>query len=169
MKRSLMILALLCPAPVALALDPVPAASPSSNPIPSPVPSPVPSPSEVPIRLQTLVADKNLRLTLTGIGPECRILRVALLRKDAMLPGYGAFNRSVRVDQTLGRVVTLVLGPEFQPHRYGVGDIRLSCFDASSRPVGYLANKAPLALDQSELQVDVGTAFGPGAADDKLR
>lgn len=153
MKRTLIFLALLSLVPVARAIEPVS--------------SPTPSPAEESIRLQTLVADKNLRLTLTKIAPECRILRVALLRKDTLMPGYGAFNRPVRVDQTLGRVVTLVLGPEFQPHRYGAGEIRLSCYDAGGKPAGHLVNKAALALDLSEVVVDVGTAFGPGAGDEK--
>lgn len=153
MKRALIFLALLTPAPVALAMEPTPS----------------PSPSPGAYRLQTLVADKNLRLTLAKIAPECRILRVALLRKDPLLPGFGAFNRPVRVDEALGRVVTLGLGPEFQPHTYGAGDIRLSCYDAGGRPVGSLSNKAGLALNQNEVLVDVSTAFGPGAADVKPR
>ena len=153
MKRTLIFLALLSLVPVAEAIEPVS--------------SPTPSPAGESIRLQTLVADKNLRLTLTKIAPECRILRVALLRKDPLQPGYGAFNRPVRIDQTLGRVVTLVLGPEFQPHRYGAGEIRLSCYDAGGKPVSQLSNKAALALDQTEVLVDVGIAFGPGAANEK--
>lgn len=150
MKRTLILLALLIPAPFALAIEPVSSPSPSPNPDSS--------------RLQTLIADKNLRLTLTKIAPACRILRVALLRKDTLMPGYGAFNRPVRIDQTLGRVVTLVLGPEFQPHRYGAGDVRLSCYDAGGKPAGNLANKAVLFLDQSEVLVDVGAAFGAADA-----
>lgn len=180
MKRTLIFLALLCPAPVAWALEPAPNSSTSPDTTSSPAPGPstraTPTPTSSatpgppPLHLQTLVADKNLRLTLSKIAPECRILRVALLRKDELLPGFGAFNRPVRVDQVLGRVVTLVLGPEFQPHSYGMGDIRLSCFDASGKPLSNLVNlinKAPLALDQNEVLVDVSTAFGPGAADEK--
>lgn len=161
MKRTLILMALLSPAPMALALEPQP--GPSSSPAAGPLPATSPSPEA--IRLQTLLADKNVRLMLKGLAPGCRILRVALLRQDPLMPGFGAFNRPVRVDQALGRVVTLMLGPEFQPHRYGKGDIRLSCFDAGGRISARFSNKADIALDQSEIQIDVATAFGPDALD----
>jgi len=143
-----------------LLLSAVPAAWADPDPAPMATPEPTPPP-----RIQTLIADKNLRLTFTGLGPECQLLQIALLRKDSLLPGYGAFNRPVRVDQTRGRLVTLVLGPEFQPHRYGAGDLRLGCYDAVGKRFQTLINQAPLALEQAEISLDVSTAFGPGAPD----
>lgn len=132
----------------------------------APVPTPEPTPAP---RLQTLIADKNLRLTFTGLMPECQLLRIALLRKDPLLPGYGAFNRPVRVDQTLGHMVTLVLGPEFQPHRYGLGDLHLSCYSIAGKRFHTLINQTPLALEQAEIRLDVNTAFGQGGPDGKIR
>lgn len=160
MKHLLCLILLLCAVPAF--------ANPASNPAPGSAPTPVATPLPTPVpHLQTLIADKNLRLSFTGLGPECQLLRIALLRKDPLLPGYGAFNRPVRVDQTRGRMVTLVLGPEFQPHRYGAGDLRLSCYDAGGKPLQTLVNQGPLALDQAEISLDVSTAFGPGAPDGK--
>lgn len=162
MKHLLCLILLLSAVPAFAA----PVAAPVATPAPVPAPMATPEPKPIP-RLQTLLADKNLRLSFTGLGPECQLLRIALLRKDPLLPGYGSFNRPVRVDQTHGRMVTLVLGPEFQPHRYGAGDLRLSCYDAGGQRLQTLLNQAPLALEQAEISLDVSTAFGPGDPDGK--
>lgn len=121
-------------------------------------PQPAPSP-EPHISLETVVVDYSLRLTLKGVPEGCSLVRVALLRRDELRPGYGAFMRPVRIDKSLGRVVSLELGPEFQPHRYEAGDLRLGCYDAEAKWVRELANRVPLSFDTTVLNLDIAGNF----------
>ena len=112
------------------------------------------SPEDARPRLETLLVDRNLRLNLTGVPESCPLVRLSLLRRDELKPGYGVFTRPVRLDAERGRLITLELGPEFWPHRYAAGDLRLSCYGGDGQFIRSLGNLAPVSLDQAEVQLE---------------
>lgn len=115
--------------------------------------------------LQTLVMDRNLKLTISQIPDSCAALRVSILRKDPLKPSFGAFTRPVRRVQsdaaqpaTLHQL-SLELGAEFWPHVYQAGDLRLSCFDAAGQPGLSWSSAQAIAFDKAEVLLDVPALF----------
>lgn len=109
--------------------------------------------------VKTLILDKHLHLTLSGLPPDCPLLRITLRREDPYLPGLGVFTRAVRLAPRGVRLTELVLGPEFWPHRYLPGTFVLQCVGPSSRQ--RWRNARALDFSQLEIQLDLNQFFEP--------
>ncbi len=93
----------------------------------------------------------NGDLVLTNIPSECKAISIRILKRDDTGPGSVTFSRTV-VD---GKV-RITLGPEFVPHNYGPGDLRIECVDSQGRVTRTLVNKDALNIGTGEQNIDNG-------------
>ncbi len=99
----------------------------------------------------TVIVDRNLELAITEIPKTCRTVRVSMLRRDEISPGYLSLTRLVHEDQKRGRWVSFSLSPEFFPHAYSPGDVWLSCYNQAGESAGFYVVHRPLLFDVSQV------------------
>jgi hypothetical protein len=108
---------------------------------------------------QTLIVDRNLELSLVQIPAACRVMRISLLRRDEVSPGYLALTRLVRQDLKWGPMISLSLSPEFFPHTYSESDVRLTCYSLQGKAVMQLVNSRALSFSQAGVSLSVTADF----------
>ena len=106
-------------------------------------------------RLETIVVDKTTQVIFSHLPSDCLAAKISFLRQDPLKPGYVAVTRAARLDEKMGLIISLELGPEFWPYQYQSASIQMTCFDENSQPTLKLGNPEQIQLQQSVLEINV--------------
>lgn len=112
-------------------------------------------------RLETIVVDKTTQVIFSHLPRDCYAAKISFLRQDPLKPGYVAVTRAARLDEKMGQIISLELGPEFWPYAYQVASIQMTCYDENSEATVKLGNPEPLDLQTALREINVSKDMRP--------